>query len=136
MQVTLMKNYGENMKLTTIKKMNEIFAGKICTILTLSTNKNSTKCSYTEQQFTDFFTGIVESVDEDGIFVSHALTHCKSWFPLANIVGILEEQTIDDSDPRYEELTQNSQPENCPIIEKNDSPYIDPDMLSSLIAKS
>lgn len=115
------------MKHTTIKKLQESFVGKICTILTHSTNKGN----YNDQQFADFFTGIIDSIDEDGIFVTHLVTKCKSYFVFQNVIGILEEQTINDTDPQYKEV--DTGPQKVEPIVKNDSPFIDPDMLSSMI---
>lgn len=114
------------MKHTTIKKLQESFVGRICTILTHSTNKSN----YNDQQFADFFTGTVDSIDEDGIFVTHIITKCKSYFSFQNVIGILEEQTINDTDPQYQEVEPLIKNES-PL--KNESPFIDPDMLSSLI---
>ena len=59
------------------------------------------------------------------------ITKCKSYFVFQNIIGILEEQTINDTDPQYKEVDIDHQKVE-PVI-KNDSPFIDPDMLSSMI---
>lgn len=122
------------MKNITIKKLQESFNGKICTILT----KTVAKTNFQDQQFADFFTGLVESIDEDGIFTRHHITNCLNFYPMEQIVGILEEQVIMETDPSYkeliEEIKQAPQKQKDTQIEqqKNDSKFINPDFMTIL----
>lgn len=122
------------MKHTTIKKLQESFCGKICTILT----KTIAKTNFQDQQFADFFTGLVESIDEDGIFTKHHITKCLNFYPMEQIIGILEEQVILESDPSYEEIMQEikqipqPQKEARVKIPENDSKFINPDFMTIL----
>lgn len=118
------------MKITTVKRMQECFAGKVCTVMT----RSSCKSNFTEAQFTDYFTGIVESLDEDGLFVRHHITGCKSFFPMDGVVAILEEQTVTQDDPNFKKVAEEfdkvvSQSKPRPT---NPSPYVDQDLLASL----
>lgn len=122
------------MKSITIKKLQESFNGKICTILT----KTVAKTNFQDQQFADFFTGLVESIDEDGIFTRHHITNCLNFYPMEQIIGILEEQVILETDPSYKEIvqeikqTQSAQTNDKQDLFKNDSKFINPDFMKVL----
>lgn len=122
------------MKALTVKKLQEAFTGKVCTILTSTVAKTS----FQDQQFSDFFTAIVESVDEDGIFAKHHMTGCRNYYTWPHIVGILEEQVIQQDDPKYEQIMQEIK--KAPVenqqsilpVDPNASPFVDPDLMASL----
>ena len=122
------------MKITTIKKLQEKFVGKVCTILTCGIAKNN----FADQQFADFFTGIVDSIDEDGIFTRHHLTGCRNFYAMNHVVGILEEQVIGEDNPEFEKIVQEVQKapdDKKPVVmgvDPNASPYIDPALLAQL----
>lgn len=116
------------MKALTTKKLQETFLNKICTIITTTVNKTN----FDDEQFSDFFTGLVESLDEDGVFIKHHITACKSFYAWNYIVGILEEQVIEQSDPRYKEITEKIEPIIQAKKTQNQSPYIDPELLMNL----
>lgn len=117
------------MKPNTIKKLQS-FVGQVCTILT-----NNTCKSFSDTQFTDFFLGIIESIDEDGVFSKHPLTKCLNFYSWNNIVGIFQEQLIQEKDPEYqtilEEIKSNPPPKNA-FIPTSQSPFVDPDVLAEL----
>lgn len=119
------------MKITTIKKLTDLFVGKLCTILT----DTVAKTNFNDTQFGDFFTGFVESIDEDGVIVRHHVTGCKNFYALQHVVGILEEQVITEDDPRYNkavtELKQIKEKRAAqPIVPA--SPFVDPAMMAAL----
>ena len=122
------------MKALTIKKLQEAFLGKACTVLTVSVSKRD----FMDQQFSDFFTVIIESIDEDGIFAKHLMTGCRAFFSWPHIVSVLAEQTINQSDPQYETIMaeiKKAPPEQQLAIvpvNPNASPYVDPDLLRGL----
>lgn len=124
------------MKITTVKKLQDKFVGKVCTILTTTISKTN----FQDQQFSDFFTAIIESIDEDGVFAKHYTTGCTNYYTWSHIVGILEEQVISQDDPKYEEIIKEVK--KAPVenqrtilpVDPNASPYIDPDLMS-IIAK-
>jgi hypothetical protein len=122
------------MKALTVKKLQEAFVGKVCTILTSTVAKSDFK----DQQFSDFFTAIVESLDEDGIFAKHLMTGCRNYYTWPHIVGILEEQVVQQNNPEYENIlkeVKKAPPENAMSIvpvDPNASPFVDPDLMASL----
>lgn len=115
------------MKAINIKKLQESFVGKVCTVLTTTVNK----VSFSDQQFSDFFTGIIESLDEDGIFSKHHVTGCMSYYSWQYIVGILEEQVISESDIEIPEKKEEEPP-----LPESSSQYVDIDMLANLTSKA
>lgn len=121
------------MKLSSIKKLQECFCGKICTVLTVTVAKTN----FDDQQFSDFFTGLVESIDEDGIFMRHLLTNCLTFVNMSYVVELMEEQTITEDDPNYKKIMdeikqpqpQSSQFQNSEIPI---SDFIDPSFMAKL----
>jgi hypothetical protein len=122
------------MKITTIKRLQDQFNGKICTVLTIGVNKSN----FSDPQFSDFFTGFIETIEEDGIWTRHHLSGCKNFFPMQYIVGLLEEQVIEESNPEYQKVMEEvkkSPPENKPVVQPYDmknSPYVNPEMLAAM----
>ena len=122
------------MKTLTVKKLQEAFVGKVCTILTSTVAKTD----FQNQQFSDFFTAIIESLDEDGIFAKHHMTGCRNYYTWMHIVGILEEQVIRQDDPKYEEIMQEVK--KAPVehqqtivpVDPNASRFVDHDLMASL----
>ena len=87
------------MKLTTIKRLQEL-KNRVCSILTTSVSKSN----ISDQQFADFFVGIIDEVSEDGIWMRHPMTNCISFFAINHVVAVLEEQVINQQDEKYEEI--------------------------------
>jgi hypothetical protein len=83
------------MKISTIKKLNNLFLGKVVTLITLGTNKPN----IIDSQFSDFYTGVLEELDEDGVILTHLFTGCKSFFATNSIVAFLQEQVLDENNP-------------------------------------
>jgi len=122
------------MKALTVKKLQEAFVGKVCTILTSTVAKTD----FQDQQFSDFFTAIIESLDEDGIFAKHHMTGCRNYYTWTHIIGVLEEQVIQQDDPKYEEIMQEikkapvERQQNIVPVDPNASLFVDPEMMASL----
>ena len=125
------------MKLQTIKKLHEQFVGKICTVLTTGVSKSN----FSDIQFADFFTGFIESIDEDGVWTRHHLSGCKNFYPMAFLVGIMEEQVVQEDDPEYGKLVEKIEKtpqESKPFVQEydpNKSPFVDPEMLAAIAKK-
>ena len=93
----------------TLKRL-QYFKGKVCTVFTLRTQKE-----FTERQFTDYFVGVVEAIEEGGVWTTHPLTGSKNFIAISSLVGIAEEQTLDPEKPEdaalIKELIGDSEPE-------------------------
>ena len=112
------------MKLTTLKKIQDKFVGKICTILTSPTPKYN----FSDTQFSDFFTCVIDSIDEDGVFGTHPTTGCKNFYNLSNIIGIIEEQVFYEDNPEHAEIIAKIK--QAPKTKPND--FADIDLMSKL----
>ena len=88
------------MKILIIKKLQSNFLGKICTILT----KPIAQRDFSDHQFADFFTGVIDEIDDDGIFTTHTLTGCKNFYKMSEVIGIIEEQVLNDEDPKHQKI--------------------------------
>ena len=118
------------MKQSTLKKMSENFLGKICTILTNPVAKHN----FSDPQFADFFTGVVDFIDDDGIFTTHTLTGCKNFYRFDKIIGILEEQVLNDKNPEHQKIITDmiKSKEKQTNGATNNSEFINIDELSDL----
>jgi hypothetical protein len=90
------------------------FIGKPCTILTQA-------CAFPIKdsvQGNQFFTGIVKSVDQWGVWVKHPTTPCMSYFQFP-LVGIVEEPFVAEGSPEYrkikEEIEAKKKPTPAPV---------------------
>lgn len=103
----------------------QYFVGKVCSIMTISTQR-----TYTEQQWMDYFVGIVEAVNGFGIFTTHAVTGNKNFYKLEHIVSIHEEQCIKPGDQLYDELLEKRKEKIKQVKPTNQ--FVDIDKLTKL----
>jgi hypothetical protein len=125
------------MKITTIKKLQEAFVGKVCTVLTVSVAKNN----FSDQIFNEFFTGFIESIDEDGVISKHTMTGCKTYYVWASIVAIVEEQFISEDSPEYkkilEKVNQSPVEVKSNVIQLDQqSQFVDPELMAKLSSQA
>lgn len=126
---------GDDMKAQTVKKL-QVFVGKVCTVLTNSVCKQN----FTDVQFPDFFVGLIESIDEDGIFSKHPLTGCLNFYSWIHVVAVFQEQVIEENDPRYEQIMKEikSKPEKksgvmpVDISNNQEIKFLDPESMAKL----
>lgn len=81
-----------------MSKLN-YFKGKICTILTAPANR-----LFDETQHVNVFVGLVEEIDEMGVWIVQLTEKKKSFFRLSAIVGIVEETVTFFSDEEAKEV--------------------------------
>ena len=123
------------MKAQNLKKLQN-FVGQVCTILTTGVCKNN----FTDAQFPDFFLGIVESLDEDGVFSKHPMTGCMNYYSWNHIVGIFQEQVIEENDPKFKDIVEEiknkspeQKPEVFPVDPKTENPqFLDAELMANL----
>lgn len=101
---------------------------------------------YTEQQFADFFVGLVDAIDEDGIYTTHPMTGCKNFYALQYVVGLTEEQVLYRDNPEdakiIDEYLEASQKQPQPIAipikgqeatpKQQSSEFVDLDVMADL----
>lgn len=78
------------------------FIGKACTISTIEINFR-----FKEEHMMDYFMGIVEKIDEHGIWIEHPLTKCKSFIVLSRMVSISEEQILYENNPEDAKIIED-----------------------------
>jgi hypothetical protein len=126
------------------------FVGKVCTVFTVPTNRNYKEENPTtfQEQILNYFVGVVESADSDGVMLAQINGERKSFFFAEHIVAIAEEDVLDPSDEGdaqvIEELRQAKEAEkkaveeemkeqdNVEVLEDDgdvDGPYLDPQAL-------
>lgn len=85
-----------------MKDSLKYFVGKACTI-TVSAELNF---RFKEEQMMDYFMGIVEQIDDYGIWITHVVTKCKTYIFLSRIVSISEEQMLFEDNPEHAKIIQ------------------------------
>lgn len=118
------------MKQSTVKKIQDKFVGKVCTVIMAQLSKND----FTESQFADFFTGVINEIDEDGILMTHTITGCKNYYMMGMVGCIIEEQVLYDDKPEHKSIIE--QMKNKKFAQEksktNDETLINIDELSAL----
>lgn len=90
------------MKAATLKKLRDYFEGRVCSILVMPVPR-----SFDDRQFADYFVGQINSIDEDGIWTTHAITECKNFYSLDKVVAIVEEQVLYPEDnPEHAKMVE------------------------------
>jgi len=94
-----------------VMKNLQHFVGKICTILTRPTTR-----IFDETQHANTFVGLVEQVDDYGIWLLQLTTRKSSFFFAGTLVGILEETVtpLSEEDARkvQQELEKRALPQS------------------------
>src|ERR1035437_7689701 len=100
------------------------FNNKFCTIFTSPTNR-----TFSPQQLLEYFSGFIESIDNNGIMIN-SINKTKSYFFLDDVVSIAEEQTLDEEKnaKEIEEIKKAKEP----ILKEDNSPFLDITTLESL----
>ncbi len=81
--------------------------GKICTVLTSPDNFPHWFQEYFKNPklYSEFFTGEVTGVSNDGITIKHLKTGTQAFYPFP-IAGLIEEKVISSKDPNYEKIKE------------------------------
>ena len=73
----------------------QYFVGKVCSIFTVGTS-----ISLPAERWHECFTGVVNYVDEHGIWYTNITTKQKSYCFLKHVITISEELVVDKNDPK------------------------------------
>ena len=115
-----------------VKNMKEYFKyfkGKPCTISTVQINFR-----FKEEQMMDYFMGIVENIDENGIWILHPVTKCRSYVLFPHIVSISEEQVLYENNPEHAKIIEEYRQEKP--ITATKSAFVNPAALAEIAKKA
>lgn len=108
----------------------QYFKGKVCTILTQPTNR-----FFDETQHVNTFVGIVDEIDDLGIWILRVSSATgKSFFTHGSIIGIIEESVKLFTDEEAREVKKSLEETRLP--DKNPQQLISVDNLKQLKAKT
>lgn len=112
------------------------FIGKPCTIFTVNLNRNfkdENPATFVEQIYNYFF-GIVEDADAEGIWIRQISNNKRSFFAKNYIVSIAEETMLDPerNADLINQIKQSTQPLK-EVYKDSGSEYINTDTLSALL---
>lgn len=99
----------EQVREAMIKSIQENFLGKMCTVLTDS-------CAVPLKDPTEhanYYSGIMVGVDPSGVWLKHPKFSTVAFFSFP-LQGIVEEQKIDSSDPRYAKIKEEVEKKKSP----------------------
>ncbi len=85
-----------------IETLSANFVGRICTVLTHPVSFQFSDAV----QHSQFFSGKVEEINKDGIWLRHVHTNTVTFYTFP-IIGIVEEQVIPKDDPRAVKLKED-----------------------------
>jgi len=80
-----------------INKLKKIFLGKICTIFTTPINRDykaENPTTYPKPLYT-YFVGLIEDIDDGGVYTTQPTTGLPSFFLWSNTVGLAQEELLD-----------------------------------------
>ena len=92
----------------------EYFINRAVTVLT-----RPTAVKLTNVQQTDYFSGIMRSVDEWTCTILHPVTHCRTIFRLEEVIGIAEEQILDPNDPNDKAILAAQEEQRRKFLQAN-----------------
>lgn len=107
------------------------FKGKICTIFTVQINRNFKEENSKEypKQLYNYFIGLLEDYDENGILFQQVTSGLRSYFLWDKIVGLAEEELITDK----KEISKIEKKFTNP---QSEAKYLDPEQLSAIMAQT
>jgi len=97
---------------------------------------------YTAEQSMLQFCGIVDSITSHGIQITNLAYGTKNFFFHPHIVGIVEEQVLNDDDPQVEIIKEAAKKEQDTVVklppnyDQNQSAFMDIKTLQNLAAHS
>ncbi len=77
-----------------MKEYFKYFMGKAVTVTTVQINFR-----FKEEAMADYFTGILEILDEKGMWLLHPITHSRTFILYPHIVSVTEEQILYENNP-------------------------------------
>jgi len=92
----------------TVKLLSS-FRGKVCTIFTTPVNH-----PFDANQMREYFVGIVDAVNKDGILLKHHVTGGRTFISMSKFAAIAEEQALDPSDPKHREFIEAMKKKEAP----------------------
>lgn len=118
-----------------MKDFAKYFIGKPCTVSTLQINFR-----FKEEQMMDYFMGIIDSIDEHGILMTHPVTKCKNYIFLQYVVGIAEEQVLYEDNPEHAKIIDEYRKEKPITAPKRtittESQFINPTAMADIAKKA
>lgn len=85
----------------------DYFTGKLCSILTLPVHTSMfPDKDFQQKQNIGYFVGRIDQITPMGIWTTHPVTNNRNFFFREHVVGICEEQVIDENHPDFEEINK------------------------------
>lgn len=117
-----------------MKESLQYFVGKPCTVTTVQINFR-----FKEEQMMDYFMGIINSIDDHGILMTHVLTKCKNYIFFPHIVSIAEEQALYDNNPEHAKIIEQYRKEKPITATKtiiSEDKFVNPAALADIAKKA
>lgn len=120
-----------------MKEYFKYFTGKPCTITTVQVNFR-----FKEEQMMDYFMGIVETIDDHGIWIVHPMTKCRSYILMPHIVSISEEQVLYEGNPEHAKIIEQYRKEKpitaakTIIAEQRTENFVNPAALADIAKRA
>ncbi len=80
----------------------QYFVGKVCSVFTVASNRNS----LSEEHAREYFVARITEINVDGIWGVHPASRITSFFPLSHVTSIVEEWELDPKNPEHAAIIQ------------------------------
>ena len=112
------------------------FVGKVCSVFTTTTSR-----MLGPEDVHHYFLGVIESIDEHGIFLTQVTKALKVYIAKDHLISIAEEEVLDPRNPQHaEEIKQSMEnmkkraeeleKKRLPALKK--TPYFDPEAMKKV----
>jgi len=122
-----------------MKEYFKYFVGKAVTITTVQINFR-----FKEEAMADYFHGILEIIDEKGMWLLHPITKTRTFVLYTYIVSVSEEQMLFEDDPEHAKLIEEYRKEKpltaakhaVPPTPQIKEPFVNPAALAEMAKKA
>ena len=123
-----------------MKEYFKYFVGKAVTVTTVQINFR-----FKEEAMTDYFSGILEIIDEKGMWLLHSVTGSRTFILYPHIVSVTEEQMLFEDNPEDAKIIEEYRKEKPltaakrainPTPQPKGSSFVNPAVLAEIAKKA
>jgi len=123
-----------------MKEYFKYFVGKAVTVTTVQINFR-----FKEEAMADYFTGILEIIDEKGMWLLHPITKSRTFILYTYVVSVTEEQMLFEDNPEHAKIIEEYRQEKpltaakravTPTPQLKEPSFVNPAALAEMAKKA
>ena len=123
-----------------MKEYFKYFVGKAVTVTTVQINFR-----FKEEAMPDYFSGILEIIDEKGLWLLHPITHKRTFILYTYVVSVTEEQMLFEDNPEHAKIIEEYRQEKpltaakravAPTPQLKEPSFVNPAALAEMAKKA